>query len=79
MSEQMMNIVMVILAVGTFIQPMFFGTIFLFMFKWFPTRKEIELMEKMQGYRHEENQSRFTNLESDVKMILRHQTNGVPK
>jgi hypothetical protein len=71
MNSEMLNIVTVILAIGSFLQPMFFGTIFLFMFKWFPTRKEIELTEANQIVRHNENALRFQTIEDDVKTLLR--------
>jgi len=71
MSENISNLVMVILAAGSFIQPMFFGGIFLFMFKLFPTRKEIELQESNQNLRHSENGKRFDTIEADIKTLLK--------
>lgn len=70
MGETTFNIVMVILSIGTVVSPMFYGCIFLFMFKWFPTRKEIELQEVNQKDRHRENQERFMGIESDIKKLL---------
>lgn len=54
--------VTVILALGAFLQPMFFGVLFLFMFKHFPTRREIDLQEKQQEDRHKENLQKFEKL-----------------
>jgi hypothetical protein len=71
MNENTSNLVMMIMAVGSFLQSMFFGTIFLFMFKWFPTRKEIELQEENQKMRHKENQDRFHSIETDIKQLLK--------
>ena len=73
MNEQSYNLVMVVLAIGSVLQPMFFGIIFLFMFKFFPTRKEIELQETNQINRHNENQRRFETIEVDVKTLLQRQ------
>lgn len=70
MNEQNLNLVTVILSVGSFVQPMFFGAIFLFMFKFFPTRREIELQETNQQARHKENQDRFHTIEKDIKKLL---------
>ena len=75
MSENIFNIVMVILAVSSFVQPMFFGAIFLFMFKLFPTRKEIELQEANQQARHIENGARFSTIEDDIKTLLERNNN----
>lgn len=70
MSEPTFNTVTVILAIGSLLQPLFFGGIFLFMFKLFPTRREIELQEANQKLRHVENQQRFTTIEGDIKTLL---------
>lgn len=70
MTTENFNIVMVILSIGSVVSPMFYGCIFLFMFKWFPTRREIELQEANQQNRHHENQERFTAIEHDIKKLL---------
>lgn len=70
MTTETFNLVTVILAVGSLLQPLFFGAIFLFMFKLFPTRREIEMQEENQKARHLENQSRFTTIEGDIKTLL---------
>ena len=54
--------VTVILSIGALFQPLFFGVIFLFIFKHFPTRREIELQEKQQEDRHKENLQKFEKL-----------------
>jgi len=71
MNDQITNYVTVILAFGAAIQPLFLGTMFIFMFKFFPTRKEVELQEQNQTARHEENKLRFQVIERDVKELLK--------
>jgi len=70
MPTETFNFVTIVLSIGAVISPMFFGCIFLFMFKWFPTRREIELQEASQQARHQENQERFTSIETDIKQLL---------
>lgn len=70
MSESTVNLITLILSIGTVLQPLFFGAIFVFVFKYFPTRKEIELQEISQQARHLENQRRFETIEIDVKELL---------
>lgn len=70
MNENTFNLITIILAVGGILQSLFFGTIFLFMFKLFPTRRETELQEENQRLRHIENQKRFETLETDIKTLL---------
>ena len=71
MNEQTFNLVTVILALGAAVQPLFLGTMFFFMFKFFPTRREVELQEQNQTSRHEENKLRFATIERDVKELLK--------
>lgn len=70
MSNETFNLAMIILSVGSVVSPMFYGCIFLFMFKWFPTRREVELQEQNQIIRHRENQGRFETIEGDIKKLL---------
>jgi hypothetical protein len=70
MNEATTNTVTVVLSIGSVLSPLFFGGIFLFIFKYFPTRKEIELQESSQLARHLENQRRFETIETDVKELL---------
>lgn len=65
------NAVTEILAIGAAVQPLFMGMMFMFMFKFFPTRKEVELQEQNQLARHEENKLRFGIIERDVKELLK--------
>jgi hypothetical protein len=73
MNDNIANWVTVILALGASIQPLFLGVMFMFMFKFFPTRKEVELQEQNQAARHAENTLRFGVIERDVKELLSRQ------
>ena len=71
MNSEITNYVTVILSIGAAVQPLFLGVMFMFMFKFFPTRKEVELQEQNQASRHEENKLRFSTIERDVKELLK--------
>lgn len=71
MNDSPLQVITEILAVGAGIQPIFMAMVFLFMFKYFPTRKEVELQETNQLSRHEENKLRFGIIERDVKELLK--------
>jgi hypothetical protein len=77
MNETFFNWVTIILATGASIQPMFIGFMFMMMFRYFPTRKEVELLETNQLARHHENQAiasktdaKIAVIESDIKKLL---------
>jgi hypothetical protein len=71
MNESIVSYVTLILAVGAAIQPLFLAAMFFFTFKFFPTRKEVELQELNQASRHEENKLRFATIERDIKELLK--------
>ena len=71
MSEETMNLVMVILAIGTVATPMLIAYLIVQLTKYFTPKSEFAALKEQLAREHADNRMYIDELRADVKTLLR--------
>ena len=71
MSEETMNLVMVILAIGTVATPMLIAYLIVQLTKYFTPKSEFAALKEQLACEHAENRKYIDELRADVKTLIR--------
>ena len=71
MSEETMNLVMVILAIGTVATPMLIAYLIVQLTKYFTPKSEFAALKEQLAREHADNRQYIDELRADVKTLIR--------
>ena len=71
MSEETMNLVMVILAIGTVATPMLIAYLIVQLTKYFTPKSEFTALKEQLAREHADNRQYIDELRADVKTLIR--------
>lgn len=71
MNQEIFNLISVILAVGAVASPMIIGSLIFRLSKYFLSKNEFSLFQEQMSSQHEENKTRLSTIEDDIKELIR--------